>query len=273
GAPMNIFDAAPGRVVGGILGGEGHYNNSTLSANEQIRNVKNLNSIIGNQGQVRYFDSLIAVDALGEYPQNPFISAGPGQHAQMRNVFRFALEIGAGFNPNANFSSGVSDEGAAGYSVALYVTPSGSGGVTLGDPMDSTRLFLRQSPLPGGMPVNNITFTPQGFSNACLFGTGEGDYFAAGDFAYVPVLSTSAYPFGDSAITLENETFKWGVSVTGYFLFGYGHQSHKNREFEDEQREFVNVGLPGYGGPGVDTIYENYVLQCFEGAIYFSKNI
>ncbi len=56
-------------------------------------------------------------------------------------------------------------------------------------------------------------------------------------------------------------------------FFGYGHQSHANKEFEDEQREFLQVGLPGYGDQGVDTLYEYYVLNLFEGAIYFSKKV
>ena len=96
--------------------------------------------------------------------------------------------------------------------------------------------------------------------------------FAPGDFAYVPVLSASSHPFGDTGATVENEIYKWGTNVTGYLLFGYGSRTHANREFEDSQREFVDMGLPGYGAAGVDTVYENYVLQLFEGAIYFSKN-
>ena len=109
------------------------------------------------------------------------------------------------------------------------------------------------------------------FHDECKFGTEDGDFFAPGDFAYIPVLSTSPYAYGDSQATLENEAFKWGTSVTGYMFFAYGDRTHKTRDYEAEAQKFIEEGLPGYGDPGVDTLYEHYALQCFEGAIYYTK--
>jgi prepilin-type N-terminal cleavage/methylation domain-containing protein len=267
-AALNPFDAAPGRMVQGVLGGLGHYNNTTTGAFEQLRTVKNTN-IVGGQNTRRYFDVLLAADAVQEFPPNPFATTTTGSRQRMRNIFTFQIEVGGGFDPNNNFSPGVSAPATAQYNCALNVQRKGTGGVTSPDTQDGTRVFLRHQPLPGGLPVG--TYDPAAFGSECLFGTDENDYFAPGDFAYIPVLSTSPYTFGDSSATLENERFKWGTAVTGYMFFAYGHRSHKAREFADEAQEFAQTGLPGYGNPGVDTIYENYALQCFEGAIYFSK--
>jgi len=144
----------------------------------------------------------------------------------------------------------------------------GGSAVTQNDNFDTTRVFLQSNPLPGGLPPTY----PGSFASDCKFGTDEGDYSAPGDFAYIPVLSSSPYSFGDSTATLENEAYKWGTGVTGYLFFAYGAKDHKKREYEAEAAEFAKTGLPGYGNPGVDTIYESYALQCFEGAIYYTKH-
>lgn len=270
GAPGtgDVLGVASGQVVNGLLGGFGHYNAVTENVFQQIKTVKDT-PLAGNEDTARYFDVLMAADALQDYPSNPFVTAAgagagvnQGERAKMRNIFWFALNVGDGFNPNVpgnGFDSGL-------YTAGLYANATGSGGPFSADTVfDPTRGWLEQV-------VSVSPFTPQGFSDACLFGLEEGDYFAPGDFAYVPVLTTSAYSFGDAAPTLEDETYKWGTAVSGYMLFGYGHQDHEAREFEDEQREFVATGLPGYGAPGIDTLYENIALQCFEGAIYFNKS-
>jgi len=259
----NAIGAPSGWLFNGVLGGYGHYNNSTLSVFEQLKAVKDT-QLVGNEGTARYFDSLVIGDAIQEYPANQFISTGAGMRVKMRNIFRFGFDMST-FDLN-NPANGFTNMAA--YQCSLCVDRTGSGAIPnpAPDPLDSMRVILMPNPLP---PVNN--WSPQGFSDACKFGVDDTDYFAPGDFAYVPILSSSAYPFGDSLATLENEFYKWGVNVTGYYLFGYGSKSHKSREFEDEQREFVANGLPGFGSPGVDTRYENYVLQLFEGAVYFSK--
>jgi prepilin-type N-terminal cleavage/methylation domain-containing protein len=263
-----VLGIAAGELANGILGGFGYYNASTASMFQQLKAVKDT-ELAGNEDTARYFDALMAADALQEYPSNPFVtSAGAGagvnqgERARMRNIFWFSLNLAGGFDPN---SIGDGFDGGP-YSTGLYTNSTGDGGPWSADTFfDPTRGWLEQV-------VAITTFTPQGFSDACLFGVDEGDYFAPGDFAYVPVLTTSAYSFGDAAPTLENEFFKYGTAVSGYMLFGYGHQDHEAREFEDEQREFVATGLPGYGAPGIDTLYENVALQCFEGAIYFNKS-
>lgn len=256
-----------GEMVNGVLGGYGHYNGFTNNVFEQLKSVKDTPLTGGPADTARYFDSLIAADAIQEYPPNPFMSTAVGERARMRNVFVFSIFAGSGFDPNSP-SNGFTSTST--YACALYtarggtVTPPST--YTM-DANDTTRGQLQQ--LPMGVPLSN--WNPGQFSVECEFGTDENDYFAPGDFAYVPVLSASAYPYGDTSATVENEVYKWGTTVTGYLLFGYGDRSHVNREYEDSQREFVEMGLPGYGAVGVDTIYENYVLQLFEGAIYFSK--
>ena len=183
----------------------------------------------------------------------------------MKNVFWFSLnDIGVGFDPSL---PGLGFDGGD-YFTGLYTTRGGTDTSNFSDDatFDLTRGWLEEVNLPLG------TYTPESFAAISNFGNDEGDFFAPGDFAYVPILSSSVYPFGDSAPTLENESFKWGTAVTGYYLFGFGHQSSKTRQFEDEAREFVATGIPGYGAPGVDTTYEYVTLQCFEGAVYFSKS-
>ena len=270
---LNQFDAAPGRMVQGVLGGVGHYNNTTASVFEQLKNVKNMTLSTSTSNTRRYFDSLVLSDALQEYPPNPFVSGSVGERQRMRNIFTFQIDVAGGFDPANLFSPGVSDPNTAKYNCALYVNKAGTagGGATLTtDTVDTLRGFLRTNPLPGGVPATN--FNVGTFHTDCKFGTDDGDYFAPGDFAYIPVLSTSPYAFGDSSSTLENEAYKWGTSVTGYMMFAYGHNTHKTHDFEAEEEQFAKDGLPGYGNAGVDTIYEAYALQCFEGAIYFSKH-
>lgn len=264
----NSLAPAEGQLVNGILGGYGHYNGSAANVFEQLKNAKDTPFAGGPLDVARYFDTLIATDAIQEYPPNPFISTATGERAKMRNIFVFTFFINGGFDPNVpgdDFTS------TSAYDCRLYTARGGTATPPASysfDPNDTTRGHLEQLPL--GVPLTN--WDPASFSEVCVFGVDDEDYFSPGDFAYVPVLSSSAHPFGDTIATVENEVYKWGTNVTGYLLFGYGHRSHKSREFEDAQREFVNNGLPGMGAVGVDTTYENYVLQLFEGAIFYSKH-
>lgn len=265
-----VLGINPGQMVNGILGGYGFYNISTENVFQQLKRVKDT-QIAGNEDTARWFDTLIAADAMQEYPVNPFVtSAGGGAgvnqggKARMKNIFWFTLNnVESGFDPSlpgSGFDGGD-------YNVGLYTN---RGGLNTTNFTNDTVFDFSRGWLEEIVPTNN--YTPEGFSVQCNFGNDDGDFFAPGDFAYVPILTTSVYPFGDAAPTLENESFKWGTAVTGYYLFGYGHETHEKRDFEDEAREFVAEGLPGYGAPGVDTAYENVVLQCFEGAVYFSKS-
>ncbi len=260
-------------VFMGVIGVQAHRNNSTQTVFEQLKAAKDTALGGGASNRERWFDSLVISDALQEFPANQFganiSGSGVSGRARMKNIFyfRFNLSGANSFDPNV---SGRGFDSLNAYSCALWVNKGGDGvGVNVvNDAFDTTEVHIQHLPL--GVPLGN--WTPESFSAACKYGADDGDYFSAGDFAYVPVLSSSAYEFGDSTMTLEDERYKWGTAVTGYLLFGYGAKNHKTREFEDEQREFVQTGLPGCGGTGVDTVYENYVLQCFEGAIYFKNN-
>lgn len=269
GGGGGTFGSAPSRLVSGVLGGEGHYNNSSTPVMQQLKTVKDTPLGGAANPAERYFDSLITADAVQEYPRNPLITnIQTNARAKMRNVFRFAINMAA-FDPNSGPNGWGS---AANYSVGINAqrggTISSGGGTAAADPLETSRVFLTGH-FPQGLPLGN--YNPAAFSEACAFGTGDNDFFAPGDFAYVPLLSTSPQPFGDTAVTIENEAYRWGTTVTGYLLFGYGDKSNKSNQFEDEKRELATNGLPGFGGPGVDTSYEAVALQCFEGAIYFSK--
>jgi prepilin-type N-terminal cleavage/methylation domain-containing protein len=267
GAAANAFDAAPGLLVNGVLGGYGHYNGVATGWAEQLNNVKNL-PWSGNEGTKRYFDALLQSDALQEFPENPLATTGSGERVAMRNIFTFQLDVAGGFDPSSSFGPGMLDPTTAFYDCALVVSgggASGAGAIITPDTLDTLRSFLQQDPLPGGIG-------PENFSSRCLFGTDDEDWFAPGDFAYIPILTTDA-GMGDATATLENEAYKYGVAVDGYLFFAYGSKDHKGTEFRDEQEEFMNTGLPGYGNPGVDTLYETYALMCFEGAIYYSKKL
>jgi len=265
GAGSGVQYASAGRVSTGLLGGGGYRNGTSQNVFEQIKSTKDATPNFPSARE-RWFDSLILADAIQEYPSNPFItSISTGQRDKMKNIFFFQCNVGAGFDPTSTSNGWTS----ALYTCGLRTRKGGSPtGVTVtNDYLDTSQVFLQHA------PVVPMPWNPATFSDNCRYGTNENDYFAAGDFAYVPVLSASSYDFGNSAMTLENEAYKWGTSVTGYMIFGYGDKSHRGNTFEDEQREFVQNGLPGYGGVGIDTLFEDYVLQLFEGAIYFNKKI
>jgi hypothetical protein len=260
-APLGPLSTAPNQTGAGVLGNIGHGNSSSTPVFQQIKAVKD--TPLGNSANAtdRYFDSLLLADAVQEFPPNPFITArGTNARVRMRNIFRFAIDMTT-FDPNAGWVGGYS----VGLNTVVGGTVGSAGGVATPDPTDTGRVFLMNH-----FP-SLASFQPPAFSDSCSFGTGEDDFFAQGDFAYVPVLSSSSQPFGDSAATLENELYRWGTTVDGYLLFGYGDRSHKTKEFEDEQRDFVANGLPGMGGVGADTPYEAVVVQLFEGAIFFSN--
>lgn len=265
GGTGGTFGSSPNRLVAGVLGGVGHANVSSTPVFQQIKAVKDTALGTSANNTPRYFDSLLVADAVQEYPANPFLtSTATGERARMRNVFRFALNL-ASFDPNSAANGWGS---ANSYSVGLYAAAGGTvaGGSATTDPQDPSRVFITGH-FPLGLPVSG--YQPASYSNACSFGTGPNDYFAPGDFAYIPVFKGGN--FGNSGATLQDERYAWGTSASGYLFFGYGDKNNKAENFEDDKREFVANGLPGYGNAGVDTRYEAVALQCFEGAIYFSK--
>jgi prepilin-type N-terminal cleavage/methylation domain-containing protein len=276
----NLRPTQTGMVVEGVLGGWGHYINSSSNVFELLKQAKDSTPDFSS-GPVqtpRFVDVLMASDAIQEFPPNPFVTnPSTGSRARMRNIFGFGFFFNSGFNSANNFL-GV-NQGTSQYNCYLNVSQRGTAvtGLTVSaDQLDSSHSWMSyagsQFPM-GNSPLVNGNTTPQAWSAACPFGTDEGDYFAPGDFAYVPLLSGSAYPDLDSAATIENEMYKWGTAVSGYLLFGYGAAGRQNREFEEEEQEFIRAGLPGFGGAGVDTMYENYVLHLFEGAVYYSKKV
>jgi hypothetical protein len=106
----------------------------------------------------------------------------------------------------------------------------------------------------------------------------DNNVFAPGDFAYVPIISESAYNFGDDPNTPEDDRFHWGTLVNGYLLFAYGAPDNNAMKFQKEQQDFLKTGLPGFGGAGrvinteADlTPYERAVYALFNGAIYYSR--
>ncbi len=276
----NLRPTASGILVEGVLGGYGHYLNSSSNVFELIKQAKDSTPDF-NAGAVdtgRFVDVLMAADAIQEYPANPFVSnPTTGTRSRMRNIFGLNFFFNSGFSTAGAFTG--NSQAVSGYNVVLSVTKQGTaiGGLSeVTDELDSSRTWIfysgTQFPM-GNSPAVNPNATPQAWSTNCHFGPDEGDYFAPGDFAYVPVLSASAYSDADSVATIENEAYKWGTAVSGYLLFGYGAGDSKNKDFEDEQADFIGEGLPGFGGAGVDTMYENYVLHLFEGAVYYSKKV
>jgi len=264
-----------GWVFMGVIGQNGFRNFSTQSVFEQIKAAKDSATTFPNNRQ-RWFDSLVVTDSIQEFPANPFVTTPTsGQRERMKNTFFFAFNLNL-FDPNSlnsadNWFANPSNALGGTYYMLVLARKGGTAnvGTVTTDVLNPGQVYLGFNPQPLGLPPSN--WSPASYSAACGFGTDEGDYFSEGDFAYIPVMSASAYEAGDSAMTVEDERFKWGTNVTGYMLFGYGSKNHKTREFEDEQREFLQTGLPGMGGAGVDTIYESQALICFEGAIYFSK--
>ena len=55
-------------------------------------------------------------------------------------------------------------------------------------------------------------------------------------------------------------------------FFGFGSQeSAQSDRYATERTEFIQTGIPDMGAAGIDTRFELYVLQLFEGAVYFNK--
>jgi prepilin-type N-terminal cleavage/methylation domain-containing protein len=256
----------------GVLGDFGHRNyNSTQSVGQQLDVARATVLSASNMDYPRIFDTLVATDSLQEYPANPFSGSTISRAGRMRNIYGTLTNVTnltdthdpAQMNDLAidfpwlmTTNQGAAAGGFA--NVYFYQYSAGELAWDLGQ-------------LPLTLPIDPATFDPQAFSEACAFGVDEGDYFAEGNFAYVPLLSTSVFPMADDVSTLRNEKFQWGSRVTSYLIFGYGSREGRSNNFPDEQAGYVKVGLPGYGSAGIDTRAEEVVLQLFEGAVYFNK--
>ncbi len=248
-------------VSPGVLGGTGSAIPSSTNVYQLLKQVKDTPLDSSTTGTNRYFDALVATGAIDEFPRNPFKSSGQDIANKMINIFRFdpiAVPFLGDFsqinpylllNPN-------SDLGTLPPPPGLIPEPVNSvyaGRVRLyeSDPLrDDFNTYFKQELL-----------------------------FATGDFAYVPILSLSAFPSVDNPQTLENDSYRWGTLVSGYLLFGYGWQGNKANQFEEEKAEFGRTGLPGFGdatggppyAPACDTPYERAVYALFNGAVYYSR--
>lgn len=261
----------PGDVMQGLLGGFGHYNlGNTQNVQQQIALAKATTLNSGNTDYQRAFDALILDDALQEYPANPFAPPSIARANRMRNIFwiQTGPQLFSDFtdlallnDPGNDVLLACSKPGnIAGYPGIEHNFP---------NTLDQGRLIEQ---FPYALPYDGSTFNADSFAAANMFGTAETDFFSPGDFAYVPVLSTTASPALDDPETVRDESFTFGVAVRDYLLFGYGSEEGLDTRLAAEQATFAREGLPGYGAPGIDTRYEMSVLCLFSGAVYFSKS-
>jgi len=239
----------PGFVAAGVIGGKGTMDQVTMSVQEHLKQVKDTPLNMASMATERYFDSLIASDSLQSYPRNPFRAAGVPGGNLMINIFRFH----------------VADTDTPDTVVPYLVATPGAGAWPTDVRFPGRVLISDADPLDGN---DYDVYFRQG---AC---------FAEGDFAYVPILTLSAFPRVDNPQTLENDSYRWGTQVTGYLLFGYGWYESKTQRFEKEKAEFGRTGLPGFGSdtggpaqaPAVDTPYEAAVYALFNGAVFYTRH-
>ncbi|MCB1217685.1 type II secretion system protein [bacterium] len=255
-------------VANGVLGGVGHRNPSSVPVHEQIANARATLLNAGNTDYPRYFDSLLLDDALSEYPANVFSGAAGVGTRRMQNVFGFTVSPDV---INLEDPNDLNDDTLL--DPFLVATMEGDvsgapGPINVSDDTISGGKFLRHD--SEGLPLALIT--PAVFSQNCRWGVDDNDYFSPGDFAYIPVLTASAYPDVDNLVTLRNEFYQWSTNVTGYMIFGFGSpDSPQSDRYSTERQEFIQTGIPDMGDAGVDTRFELYVLQLFEGAVYYNK--
>lgn len=243
-----------GNLVAGVIGGTTDFS--------QLKAVRDLVLTNGNMGTARYFDSLAAADSF-TYPPNKFTSGGGGG-TPMVNIFRFEIPVVAGqltMDVNAIVP----------YLLTLQPKSAIAGAVT--DPYILNRVRFTGS---GGVEYMPDASGSNGFGP--MIHSGDNNVFAPGDFAYVPIISESAYQFGDDPNTPEDDRFHWGTLVNGYMLFAYGAPDNGSKKYEKEQASFLKTGLPGFGGAGriINTEadlspYEKAVYALFNGAIYYSR--
>ncbi len=246
-----LYAAAAPPIAGfsyGVLGGTGCFNPSTQSAQQQLKTVKDTVLTASTLNTARWFDSLVVADSLSEFPPNQFNKSGG---MRMLNVFCFE-----GQRP----ASAVDMSTIRPY---ILSNPTRDNSTTPADVRFTTRRRI----------VNNWN---------TLFGYDPNNvgtiHNAAGDFAYVPILSLSAAPYADNPMTPEDDRYRWGTNVGGYMLFAYGDPDGRVNAYQAEKDAFGRTGLPGFGaetgGPtecvACDTPYEQAVFALFNSAIFYS---
>jgi len=234
----------PGGFAHGVIGGKGANIQSTLPTMQLLKQVRDTVLDSGTMDTARWFDSLMISGAISEYPQNPFRKSGIAGDNRMMNVFCFEGTTPTGPNDLTNFVP------------YILANPAEDNTDTVPDVLFSGRVRI-------------IGNWDDHFGND-LRDTGD-VHNAAGDFAYVPILSMSTNPYVDNPMTPEDDHFRWGTNVSGYMLFGFGHQSTRTTMFQEEKDAFRATGLDGFGGAGCDTPFEQVVLALFDSAVYFSR--
>ena len=192
----------------------------------------------------RWFDVLAASGAVSRYPMNQF-RKGAGASNPIYNVFRYEGAI-------IDFTSEA----------------------TLFGSLQSINPYLLVPPRQAEVgSVDDNGFVRLTFPNYALYSP-EADadnYFAEGDFAYVPILSLSPFAHRNDLNTPGEDQRQWSTLATEYMIFAYGARGNKNDIYADERIKFRDEGLPQFGGVGADTPFEDAVLSLFNGAIYYNR--
>lgn len=247
-----------GFLVNGVLGGV-----TDLSA---VKAVKD-NPVVTADTTLRYFDALASSDALSSYPRNQFDKTGP-----LRNIFNFRYnptQAPSESNPTP-YLMGTPPKGVL---PGVYTSTTNPSIVQLFSTKYSDLAAFTAS-IPVGV-ITNENANPF-VAKEGIFGWGPNtkadQIFASGNFAYVPIITSSAYPQVDNPSTPEDDRWKYGTRVTGYYLFGFGATSDKEQDkFKEERERFYIDGIPGMGVAGIDTAYEAATAALFRGAVYFKK--
>lgn len=233
-----------GGFANGVIGGKGANIPSAESALQLLKQVRDTVLESGTMDTERWFDSLIVSDALSEYQPNPFRKSGLAADNRMMNVFCFEATMPGGPSDLSPFRAFI-----------------------LANPAEDDTGTMPDLLYPGRVRITNNWDD--------LFGNDLNDagnvHNAAGDFAYVPILSMSSNAFMDNPMTPDDDRFRWGTNVSGYLLFGFGHPTTKTNLFQEEKDAFRATGLDGFGGAGCDTFYEQAALALFDSAVYFSR--
>jgi len=246
-APPNLpQQGAPGvpRFSSGVLGG-------TINLGA-VKTVRDIGSAVGPDNTPRWFDRLVLDNSLSSYPTNQF-KKGAGAEVPMYNIFRYE---GESIDPQS-------------YSVSLtnfrpyfLVSNNNAGVLTPGNDPGRVRYYGR-----GGGTFTGAEYSDFGPN---ILGTDD-NYFAEGDFAYVPIINKTPFSLGDDPNTPGNDRYRWSTLVDGYIFFAYGSSERKESPYAEEQQKFFSEGLPGFGNAGVDTRYEDAIYNLFNGAIYYSR--
>jgi type II secretory pathway pseudopilin PulG len=238
-APPNLPAATGGdqlSVSTGILGG-------TVSMSA-IKAVRDIGSATAPDATARWFDLLALSGSLSKYPPNQF-KKGAGSEAPMYNIFRYEGAIVDLSSPAAIQNSLVA--------IAPYI-------------LVPPRLNEIGFPSDGGrIRLTNPNYTLYGPSSDQTY------YYSEGDFAYVPIITMTPFLYGDDANTPGDERRQWSTLVTEYMIFAYGGRGKVIDKYSEDQNRFENEGLTGFGGTGVDTPFENAVLNLFNGAVYYNR--